>query len=88
MYDDAPWNDAIHNAELVIHYPDDILSPRVDGKGYRFKISNLDFPVASMGQLTYNNVDTTKPTRNELLIDTSNQKKSTTMTLLDPKEEV
>lgn len=41
-----------------------------------------------MGQLTYNNVDTTKPTRNELLIDTSNQKKSTTMTLLDPKEEV
>lgn len=88
MYDDAPWIDAIHNAELVIHYPDDILSPQVDGKGYRFKISNLDFPVVSMGQLTYNNVDTTKPTRNELLIDTSNQKKSTTMTLLDPKEEV
>lgn len=88
MYDDAPWIDAIHNAELVIHYPGDILSPRVDGKGYRFKISNLDFPVVSMGQLTYNNVDTTKPTRNELLIDTSNQKKSTTMTLLDPKEEV
>lgn len=88
MYDDAPWIETIQNAELVIHYPGDILAPRHDGKGYRFKISNLDIPVVSMGQLTYNNVDPSQATPDSLLIDTSTQAKQTTITLLDPKEQL
>lgn len=87
LYDDSNRVERVHNIELAIYYPADILSPRPDGRGYRFKLSIVDSDAVIMGKLEPNNIDANQPTKASLLIDSSRDVRNTTITLLDPNQE-